>query len=84
MIRGLNLNATPLRILVLYPRYQLNLTLHIALYVSVEPLMTIFSLWRATFHAPANSSYTRSCFDTLYIGHLSRTVTATKAGVKRS
>ena len=31
MIRGLNLNATPLRILVLYPRYQLNLTLHIAL-----------------------------------------------------
>ena len=51
-------------------------------YVSVEPLMTIFSLWRATFHAPANSSYTRSCFDTLYIGHLSRTVTATKAGVK--
>ena len=31
MIRGLNLNETPLRIVVLRPPYQFNLTLHIAL-----------------------------------------------------
>ena len=52
---------------------------------TVEPMLTtIFSHWPASFLAPANSSYTRSCFNTFCISHLSRTVKATKVGVKRS
>ena len=51
---------------------------------TVEPMLTTIFFTLAGFLAPANSSYTRSCFNTFNISHLSRTVKPTKVGVKRS
>jgi len=69
MIRGLHLNETPLRILVLYPPYQFNLALHIAL---------CFCGTSADDHF-----FTMAGKQFLYRSPV-RTLTATNVGVKRS